>query len=841
MPYERARQGAGPSGESEPARRAWGTLRMENVLRDVRFAVRSLSAVPGFTATLVCTLTLGLGCVTAMLAIVQSVLLLPVNLPHPGRLVQIYSEAGAEGMSASPHALSYRAIDALRRDVRSFAGVSGYNTLVKPVVTADGARINVLMEVTPNLFQTLGVSVKSGRNISPDDAQAPVAVVSDEFWRDRLHGDPKAIGAAITISGKQWTVIGILPRGFHAPGMNGGPVVFVPIVVGAKDADNFGIESAAVIGRLKKGVSIMQASAEAESVFAHATRTHAEMHRVLMMRSYQDLVTGNLRRPLWALLGAALVLLLIACANAANLQIGRTASRMPEMTVRSALGAGFGRLMQQLVTENVLVSLVGAALGSGLAYIAVAAVRRAYANQYARFNELSVHPLVLCAVCLLAVVVGIFASVAPALNIRRETSGRLTQRSATRRSRLPGLLVAAQVALTCVLVVTSGLFVRTLQSLENVKLGFDPQGITTLVLMPENPQQDGQISREIETGLLHRFENLPGIQSVTMQSSIPFSQYQVGLHGTTDVAGRTFQKGDYAYYSFVSTNFVKTSGIPLLSGRGFVSSDQAGGNMVALINEAFVKKFFGGREPLGVTIGFHHDPGDTGTDPLFSRPMTIVGVVQNELQGGDLGAPYEPMVYLDYLAISPSAMLSQVFSMSAEYAVRSALPEGTVAAELRQAVKNDAPTMVEMSLKPMEEDISQSLGQRRLALRLVAGFGVVALILSAVGIYGVLAYAVARRRREIGIRMALGSSRQSAAGLIVAHAGKMVLLGLIPGVAGAWAAGDAVRSFLYGVKALDAETLVAAGTVLLLVSATAAFFPALRAAQVNPVETLRAE
>jgi ABC-type antimicrobial peptide transport system permease subunit len=262
---------------------------------------------------------------------------------------------------------------------------------------------------------------------------------------------------------------------------------------------------------------------------------------------------------------------------------------------------------------------------------------------------------------------------------------------------------------------------------------------------------------------------------------------------------------------------------------------------VTLVNETFAKMFLAGQEPVGATLKFHRDPGDKDEDLPFTQPMTVIGVVENEVQGGDLGAPYEPMVYLDYLALPKSSFLSAVFSMSAQYAVRSALPPATVAAELRTAVKQDAPTMVEMSLKPMEEGITESLGQRRLALRLVAGFAAVALILSVVGIYGVLAYSVALRRREIGIRMALGSPRQKAAGLIVRQAGKMVMFGLIPGIVGAWAAGHAVRSFLFGVKPLDAETLVATGALLMLVSAAAAFLPALRAAQVDPVETLRAE
>ena len=822
-------------------REGWGWMWLENLIRDIRYAVRSLSTVRGYTATLVCTLALGLGCVATMLAIVQSVLLRPVALPQPGRLVQLYAEDEFEGFSATPRAISYPAIDALRRDMHSLAGLGGYNAMVLPVEAADGARVNPLMEVTPGFFQLLGVSPASGRLIGPDDAKAPVAVVNDEFWRDRLQRNPNAIGSAITISGRQWTIVGVLPAGFHAPGMTGASVVFLPISVGASGQDEFKIESAAVIGRLKDGISIEQARAEGQSILAHAAGTGAEKKRVLGMRSYQSLVTGDMQQPLWALLGAALVLLLIACANAANLQIGRTANRMPEMAIRSSLGAGWGRLVQQLVTENLLVSLLGAALGAGLACIAVAAVRHAYASEYPRFDEIAVRLLVVFAECILAVVVAVFASVAPALNVRRQAVDRFAARSTTRKSRLPGLLVAIQVALTCVLLVTSGLFVRTLRSLENVSLGFDPHGITTLVLMPKNQQQYPQISREIETRLLHRFESLPGVQAVTTQSAIPFSSYNMTLHGTTDVAGRPFENGDAAYYSFVSTNFVKASGIRLLNGRGFLPSDESSGAIVALVNEAFVKMFLNGREPVSVTLRFHRNPGDKDDDLPFTQPMTVVGVVQNEIQGGELGAPYQPMVYVNFLALPKNSFLNAVVSMSAQYAVRSALPRAAVAAELRNVVKQDAPTMVEMSLGSMEEDISNSLGQRRLALRLVAGFGMVALLLSAVGIYGVLAYTVALRRREIGIRMALGSTRQSAASLVVRQAGRMVLLGLIPGIAGAWAAGYAVRSFLYGVKALDAQALAGAGAVLLLVSSTAALIPAIRAAQVDPVETLRTE
>jgi predicted permease len=406
---------------------------------------------------------------------------------------------------------------------------------------------------------------------------------------------------------------------------------------------------------------------------------------------------------------------------------------------------------------------------------------------------------------------------------------------------LPGLLVAAQIALTCVLLVTSGLFIRTLQSLEKVRLGFDPRNVTTLVLMPENQGQDPELSRQIDTRLLHRFESIPGVQSVTMQTEIPFSSYNMALNGLTEVSGRAFSEGDHAFYSLVSTGFVRTSGIRLTAGRSFLTADESSASISVLINEAFKNKYLGTRQPIGASVNFHRKPGETDADIPFTQPMTVVGVVENEIQGGDLGAPYEPIVYLDYLQLPKTSLLSAVFNMAAQYAVRSTLAPATLASELRTVVRKEAPTMVEMNLRPMEEGVSASLGQRRLALRLVAGFGCVALLLCAVGIYGVLAYSVTLRRREIGIRMALGSSRSKAAGLVVTHAGKMVILGLVPGTFGAWASGRAVHSFLYGVGAFDAETLLAAGTLLLLVCSAASLLPAVRAARVDPAETLRSE
>ncbi len=687
MPPEEAEQAARKKFgnlllAAEQSRALWGGLWLERLLQDLRYAVRSLSAAPAYTAALVCTLVLGLGCVTTLLAIIDSTLIRPVALPDSDRLVQIYGMDQTQGASASPHALSYAAIDELRRNSHSFSGVSGYNTMVRPVAAADGTRITELVEVTTDFFETLGVRARLGRAFAPIDAKAPMVVVSDEFWRERLNADPEAVGSTIKVSGQLRTVAGVLPPGVHVPQGTGGAVVYWPLWVNAAGEDEFKMESAATIARLKADVSQQRALADAEGIFAHSTHKYAEQYRHLGMRSYRDVVVGYTQRPLLTLLGGVGVLLLIACANAANLQIGRAAGRMPEMNVRSALGASFARLLQQLMVESMLISLVGAAVASVLAYAALQLVRHTYGQQFPRFDELSIHPVVLAGTALLAVLVGVLASVAPALSVRRQTAA-ANSRTVTQTPRLPALLVALQVALTCVLLVVSGLFVRTLQSLENVNLGFDAHHVTTLVAMPENQNEDPQLARQIATRLLHRFESLPGVQSVTLQTEVPFSSYSMTLNGSTEITGRGYQQGDAAFYSLVSTNFVQTSGIHLLRGRGFLPADESSAGVVVLVNQAFVQKYLQMRDPMGASLRFHRNPGETDADLPFVEPMTVVGVVENEVQGGDLGAPYEPLVYLDYLQLPQSSFLGEVLTMSNQFAVRSALAPATLAAELR--------------------------------------------------------------------------------------------------------------------------------------------------------------
>jgi predicted permease len=815
---------------------------LQGFIGDLRYAIRGLRNAPGYAATMILTLAVGLGAVTTMLAIVDSVLLRPIALPHAEELVTLSVRSTQRD---DANILSYQQIDTLRcHATSSFSAIGSYTMLPRPIVAGDGNRTALLSEVNAGFFSMLGIHAQLGRLMTSADEKSPVAVVNATFWRERLHSDPKAVGAIIHISGQPRTVIGVMPDGVHFPEGVDASIVFMPLHLEGRQDDLFS-DTARVLARMKSGVTLQQARAEAQSVLDHSSDQGRDLHNStyqnIVLQSYSKEVTQDLRGSLFALLGGVAVLLLIACANAANLQIARVSARISEMSVRSALGASFSRLLRQIITESLVVSLLGAALGAAVAWMLVAIIRLAYGQRYARFDELSVHLVPLSVCMLLAVLAAVLASIAPMGGIRRQVSIAASTHRVTRSSRLPLVLVALQVAMTCVLLVISGLFVRTFNALQNVRLGFDPDHITSMVLIPNNPGINPEVSRQTLTALLDQFNALPGVQSATMQSSIPFSNFNVTLNGTTDVQGRAFQPTDAAFYSLVSTNFVHASGMHLLRGRTFVAQDESSGAMTVLVNQAFVQRYLSNREPIGAIISLHRSPTDRDEDMPLKGSLTVIGVVENELQGGDLGAPFQPLVYINYRQLPSGTPFVQVFNMAQEFAIRSTLAQSALDSDLRRIVHQAAPDMSEMLLQPMEKSIDQSLSERRLALQLVTGFGAVALLLAAIGIYGVLAFSVIQRRKEIGIRMALGSSRVGAIHLIVRQAGQMILAGFLVGAGAAWPAGRAVRSFLFGVQPIDPVTLSASAAILVLVCAIAAAVPAWRAAQVNPVEALRAE
>jgi putative ABC transport system permease protein len=809
-----------------------------NVWADVKYAFRGLKGTLGYAVTLVLTLSLGLGAATTMLAIVNSVLLRPVLLPHPEQMVVLLQEIHGN----KEYGFRFDQIRALNERLKLFTAVSGYSSMPRPVSSADGSQIAVVIRVSPNFFRMLDIKANFGRMFTEADKAAPVAVVSDAFWRDRLRSDPRAVGSTIKVAGEPLTVVGIAPRGIHFPQNLDGPQVFTLERMISQQQDSELNDATSVAARIRPGISIQQAQEEARAVFSRMDGASDSDRGVLLLQPYRSYLTGEVRPALLSLFGGGVILLLIACGNAANLQIARAAGRISEMNVRSALGAPRSRLLQQIVTESVVVSMLGAAFGLLLSYGLVSRIRSAYGQRFPRFDELAIHTSTFFLCALLAAIVGALASIAPAIKVLRHTgtSGDASTRTAT-RSRIPGALVVAQIALTCVLLIVTGLFVRTFHALQRVGLGFEPRGVTSMVLMPENPHQSPEVSRELDSRLLERFAALPGVEAAALQSSVPFSNFNIQMDGTTDVNGRTFQKDDSARYSLVSTNFVKGIGMHLLRGRSFLPQDDGGGAVVCLVNEAFVRKFLQSRDPIGASLRFHRNPGDKDADMPLTGTMTVVGVLNNELQGGSLGAQFEPMVYLDYRQLPVNSPMAPFFAFASEFAIRSRLPQDVLNKELRRAVNEVAPEMAELSLRPIEQSIADSLGERRLALRMVSCFGIAALLLSAIGIYGVLAYSVTQRRREIGIRMALGSSRGSATWLVTQHAATMFVLGFVLGGLASLAVGHVVRSFLFGVHSLDPLTIAMTASVLAVVCTGAATIPAWRAARVDPAEVLRAE
>ena len=692
MPHEEAvhaaRRAFGNSTLIEQrSREVWMWPLIENIGADIKFALRQLRKSPGFTAAVVLTLALGFGSVATMLAIVDCVLLRPVAIPHPHQLVLLYLKTDRAGLRGD---LSYSQIETLRRDSRLLTAVAGYARTVEPVGTSSGTRSALVVQVTPGFFRMLDVHAALGRLPSQNDT-TPVAVVSHNFWQERLGSDPHAIGSFIHLDGEARTIVGVLPRGVSILSGTGGPYVYVPLSPPSQHAD-LPSSSAFVMARIKPGVTVSQALAEAHSILRHSEIQDGVKGSHLVMQSYASYLTGNLSEPLSALLGGVLILLLIACANAANLQIARAMERMTEMHVRSSLGASFSRLLQQLLVESLVVSLLGATLGCALAFASTAIIRTIYEHQFTRFREIMMHPIVFAAIALLALVTGILASLAPAFTIRRRIRVAAVTQHATARTRVSNVLVILQIGLTCVLLATTGLFARTFRALQQIPLGFNPHHATNLALMPIDSEKSPVLIRQTDTRLLERFQALPGVESAAMQSSIPFSTYSPILTCATDVHGRPFQKGDSAIYSFVSSNFVRASGIHLLHGRAFTSQDETSQNMVALVNQAFVNKFLPGRKPVGVVLRFHRapHPANPGTlppellqvmepepDVPLKPSFSIVGIVQNELQGTDLGAPFEPMIYLDYRQIpTDSDFLGIMMGSASEFVIRSRLPQG---------------------------------------------------------------------------------------------------------------------------------------------------------------------
>jgi predicted permease len=828
---------------------------MTTLWQDVRYGVRMLRKNPGFTAVAVLTLALGIGLNSAIFSVAYGVLWRPLPYPNPDRLVIVQSaqqtETGVKTFSTwAP--LSY---EALRPRVTALDHLAAYTSIDVPL-TGRGEPLQLhALDVSPNFFATLGVNPARGRAVltgaaAPDDDGT--AIVSDRLWRTSLQGDPTIVGQSISIDGVPRTVVGVLPPDFSfrpvIPGLGALPEadIFLPNRWPGDTGRNAFLW---LLGRMKSGVTQERAEAEltplvndssivpagalgTEGALAPNVRTLA---RAVGLQEYG---TESVRTLLLILLGAVSFVLLIACVNVTNLQMARLTARRGELSVRMALGAGRRRIVHQLLTEAVLLSLLGASFGVMLAKIAID-VTLPLVPQFAlpRLGGIVIDARVM-AFCLgLSLLSTLLIGLVPALRVSGAAFGEdLALHAGAARTtgdrqgeRLRALLVVAQIAMTLVLLIGAGLLIHSFVHLTSVSPGFELSGRdgvvqTVKVTLPERLYDEPERIHAFARGVLDRIQYLPGVRSASLINSAPFGM--MFIRGDFGIEGQPKPKLD-AGRPKIEAGYFKTMGIPLLAGREFTAQDTAEAPKVAIVSERIVREYFPGGP--GEALGRRVRVGDRG------EWLTVVGVVADIRQMG-LDQDVQPMLYVPFQQERGEVFVLRFVSFVARTATPASVVEG-IRAEIRRA----APDLPIQSTVTMDEAVAASVAPPRFRMLLLVLFAMAATLIATCGIYGLMAYAVTQRRREIGVRMALGAQRHDVLALVVEHGMKLAVIGVMSGLLGAFALVRVLTNLLFEVKPLDPITFAVVSLLLFTVAAIACWLPARRAARVDPMEALRSE
>jgi putative ABC transport system permease protein len=803
------------------------------LLRDLRYSLRMLWRRPGFTAVAVVTLALGIGANTAIFSVVNSVLLAPLPYEDPDGLVMVWERQVISNASQQP--VSWL----------NFEDWKGQNKVFEQLAASRGATFNLTRggetervtgaRVTSNLYSLLRVKPILGRDFLEAEGgpgAGAVALVSYGLWQ-RLYGaDPRLVGQSLQVDGAPYTVIGVLPPGLSFPTADTDLVV--PLIPTAREqvrANHF----IRVLGRLRPGVSLAGARAEMDTIGARLEQEYPATNagwRVELIPLYEQLV-GNVRPALLILLGAVGCILLIACANVANLLLARAVGREMELAVRTALGAGRWRLIRQLLTESMLLSLCGGLAGLLLAVWGAPALTRLGSGSIPRAGEIGISYRVLAFTVLVSLLTGLIFGIVPAL---QSSSGRLTNsiREGRRGStgglmhkRALGLLVISEVALALVLLVGAGLMIRSFAAVRQTSPGYDPKGILTLgvglspIKYPELQQQAAFYQE-----LLNRVEALPGVVSVAGVSRAPV----VSVVSSTDftIQGTPVAPGHEpsAEYRVISPRYFQTMGIPVLGGREFTVRDTKDTPDAVVINKALAERFWPGADPVGRRIQLSAET---------TRWREIVGVVGNEKLSG-LDGEMAPAIYVPLTQNTFPNALRSLFLVARAQGEPTSLAHG-IEKELRSMDQEQAVFQVRL----LEEVISNSLAQRRFNSLLLVIFAALAGLLAAVGIYGVTAYTVTQRTHEIGVRLALGAQPGDVFKLVLGQGAKLSLTGIAVGLFAALALTRVLSTLLYGVSATDPFTFLIIPLLLTAVALLASYVPARRATKVEPATALRSE
>jgi predicted permease len=826
---------------------------MSGLFQDLRYGLRQLRKNPGFTAVTVLTLALGIGVNAAMFAVIDAVLLRPLPFPQPDQIV-LMSEAGPKDVAPSSSALPN--IRDWRAQSRSFQDIGWYTVGLRGVNVRDFSDFIPIVFSSPNLFSVLQVRPAIGRSFLPgeeENGRNDVVVINTTAWDKFFGKDPHAVGRTIKVGDTVYTVIGIMAAGFEFPTSGDGPVVWTPLANTAlyqqRDA-----RMVTAVGRLKPGVSVQAAKAELDGIQGNIAQAYASLtldKRVLVER-YREVLTGNVRPALLALQFAVLAVWLIACANVASLLLSRTSGRRREIAVRSAIGADRSRLVRQFFTESLVLAFTGAAAGLALAYGCVALLRF-YLNLYLPLsNHIQIDARVAAALIGFSVLTAVLFGLVPAIQASRapaqEALREGTPAAGTGRHQryFRDALVVGEIALSLLLLISAGLLLRSLLALRSQPLGFVPTHLVTASMMlphsgsgifGESPKFAGQdLIQVFYAPLLDRLQHIPGIEAAGLMTSLPLqNNFQIG--GTFDIVGRPKDPANKtnAAVRAVSPNVYEILHLPLRRGRLFTSSDGPGAPGAAVVNEAFVKAYFPTEDPIGHQLQM----SDKGKGP--HAIATIVGVVADTNQT-TLSQPTQPEIDLSYLQLSPDDELRPYLIGSfTNLVLRVNGSTSGATSAVTKALRDFDPELVVLKVETMQELVDTSLGSQTLAVRLLWIFAGAALLISLAGIYGLLAYNVSQRTRDIGLRIALGATRSNVLRLVLRQAVLLLAIGVGIGIVAAVSANAVLRGFLYGVAPYDAATILAVSLLLLACGLFASYIPARRAASIDPMKALRWE
>jgi len=807
---------------------------MHNIWQDLKYGFRVLRKNPGFAIGAIIVLALGIGANAAIFSVVNAVLLRPLPYSDPGRIAMVYhvppqkSFPGMKIFAVSPaNYLDWKSQSSV------FDAMSIFHGTTMTVTGKDQPEAVPGMVVSSEFFQVFGATPIMGRTFTPEedtDGHGNVVVLSYPFWQNHFGADPNVVGKNLAFNGQPYSIIGVMPALFHFPDQG---QYFVPLGWTDKDRAVRNNHNYVVIARLKREVSLQQAQAEMNTISSRLEQVYPEDDKgwgATIVPLREDLV-GDVRPALLVLLGSVAFVLLIACANVANLVLAKTLGRRKEIAIRTALGAGWQRVMQQMLAETLLLAITGGALGLLVAHGGIALIVAFFGDKLQQTGAVGLDTKVLGFTLGISIFSGVIAGLAPAWRLARtnvnealkQGTGRTDADSGGRVTR--NILVVCEVGLSLVLLVGAGLMIRTLWALHDVKPGVDPHNVLTFrVTLPREKYPKPEQQLNCYKQLVKRLISLPGVESAGTIDSLPFtndgSTQPVAIEGRPAVE---FAMQPEVAVRTISPGYLRTLHIPLFAGRDFSETDTLDSPAAIVISESMAREFWPNENPIGKHLTLSFYPG---------KVREVIGVAGDvKFRGLDsrksLATVYVP--------------LAQITFWNQAMVVRTSGDPASAASAMAAAVHQQDPDQPLRDVRTMDDILADSLSQQRFSMLLLASFAALALVLAAMGIYSVLAYAVRQRQREIGIRIALGAQLNDVLRMVISEGMRPALLGLVLGLAGALALKRAISSLIFGVSETDPLTFLSVSVLLAMVALVASIIPAYRATKVDPMRALREE